>query len=118
MTATTKNQKLADFNLACDSLEHFKEAFTQNGAMLLISADYGKGTTDYFRVTVAYTNPQGVIQTAHLTWAIAKAMGYSLRNRNGAHYLAINGGGFSKSFEIASSLATLYGVDSIRYELI
>jgi hypothetical protein len=114
---TTTKEKRQDLEMAQNILDNHKEDITEGGALVLISQELGKGSTDYFRVTLAYKRNH-LITHAHLTWAIAKALGYSVRDRSGYWFLAINGGGFSKSDEIARALGDYYGLERLRYELI
>lgn len=113
--ATTKQEKKEDQERALWILESVREEITSGNGLVSITTDYGKSITDYLRVSVFYTKGGEVIQS-HLTWAVAKQFGYSLRDRNGRWYLAISGGGYSKSYEIALSLARYYGIEKIRYE--
>jgi hypothetical protein len=113
---TTKTEKAQDLKMALDILRNHKNDITQGGALVLISQELGKGMTDYYRVSLAYKR-ENQINQAHLTWAIANALGYSLRDRNTQWYLAINGGNFSKPDEIARALASFYGVERVRYEI-
>ena len=113
---TTATDKKADIATALDTLERYREEITSGNALLLISAEYGKGETDYFRALLAYTNKDGKTDYAHLTWAIAKLFGYSLRDRGGYWYLAIGGGGFSKTDAIADCLANYFNIERVRYE--
>jgi hypothetical protein len=112
---STKTEKLQDQERALWILESVREEITSGNGLVSITTDYGKGITDYLRVSVFYTK-DGEVRQSHLTWAIAKQFGYSLRDRSGRWYLAISGGGYSKSYEIALSLARYYGVEKIRYE--
>jgi hypothetical protein len=112
----SKEQKAQDFERGLELLGYLAENFRSGEARLVIGADYGKGLTDYFRVLAVYKDDAGRIQTANLTWAIAKVLGFSLRDRNGAWFLALNGGGYSKPFEIVRHLAGFYGVEGIRHE--
>jgi hypothetical protein len=111
----TTTEKLQDQARALDILESVREEITSGNGLVSITTDYGKGITDYLRVSVFYSK-DGEVRQSHLTWAIAKQYGYSLRDRSGRWYLAISGGGYSKSYEIALSLARYYGVEKIRYE--
>lgn len=113
---TTATQKRQDAQMAIDILNNHKEDILENGALLLISQELGKGTTDYFRVTLAYKR-EHKINLSHLTWALGVAFGFSLRDRSGRWFLAINGGNFSKSDSIADSLARFYGVERVSYEI-
>jgi hypothetical protein len=113
---TTKTEKAQDLEMALDILRNHATDITQGGALVLISQELGKGTTDYYRVTLAYRREHQINQ-AHLTWAIGKALGFSLRDRNARWYLAINGGNFSKPDEIARALASFYNVERVRYEI-
>lgn len=112
---TTKTEKLQDQERALWILESVREQITSGSGLVSITTDYGKGITDYLRVSVFYSK-DGEVRQSHLTWAIAKQYEYSLRDRNGRWYLAISGGGYSKSYEIALSLARYYGIEKVRYE--
>jgi hypothetical protein len=116
MTTATATDKKQDKAHALAILEAHKEVIANGKALVQISTEYGKGTTDYLRVAIFYPNKEGEVIQSHLTWAIAKEMGYSLRDRAGRWYLALNGGGYSKAYEIALSLARFYGVEKIRFE--
>lgn len=109
-------QKIADKEHALAILEAHREEITSGKALVSISTEYGKGTTDYLRAVIFYPNKQGEVIQSHLTWAISKALGYSLRDRNGRWYLALNGGGYSKAYDVALSLAHYYGLEKIRFE--
>lgn len=113
----TKLEKQQDQQRAREILDLCAPHIQDGSALLLISQENGKGMTDYLRAKLAYTDSEGSTQTLHLTWAIAKALGYSLRDRSGYWYLAISGYGYSKADEIARSLAFLFGVSRVRYEL-
>lgn len=112
----TTAEKKQDTLLALDILESNRADITSGNGLVLMSAEYGKGVTDYFRVILAYTNKDGRTDYAHLTWAIAQICGYSLRDRGGYYFLAVGGGGYSKTDAIADSLARHYGMKRIRYE--
>ncbi len=115
MTSTLSTKK-DDQRIAVDILTNLAESIRNGKALVQISTEYGKGITDYLRVSVAYPNQAGEVQNSHLTWAIGKLFGYSLRERNGRWYLAISGGGYSKAYEIADTLAHYFLTDRIRYE--
>jgi hypothetical protein len=112
----TTAEKREDEQRARDILEQVREEITSGNALMLISAELGKGETDYLRALLAYTNKDGRTDYAHLTWAIAKLLGYSLRDRAGYWFIAMGGGGYSKPDEIARALANYYGIERIRYE--
>lgn len=116
MTTATATEKKADKAHALDILENLRGQIVDKTALVSISTEYGKGTTDYLRISVFHNDSNNQITQSHLTWAISKAFGYSLRDRAGRWFLAINGGGYSKSYEIALSLANFYGIEKIRYE--
>jgi hypothetical protein len=116
LATATKAEKLKDQALAAEILEGYREQIASGSGLVLVSTECGKGLTDYLRVSLAYTDETGKTQQSHLTWAIAKQFGYSLKNRNGYWSLAISGYGYSKAYEVVSSLARFYQVnDQIRY---
>ena len=112
----TATEKREDEQRARDILEQVREEITSGNALLLISAELGKGETDYLRALLTYSNKDGRTDYAHLTWAVAKLFGYSLRDRAGYWFIAMGGGGYSKPDEIARALANYYGIERIRYE--
>jgi hypothetical protein len=116
MTTATATQKLEDKEHALAILESVRNSITNETALVQMSTEYGKGITDYLRVSVFHNNSNGQITQSHLTWAIAKAFGYSLTDRGGRWYLAIKGGGYSKSYEVAITLARFYGIAHLRHE--
>jgi hypothetical protein len=116
MTTQTAAEKREDRQTALDILESVREQITSGNALLLINAELGKGSTDYFRALLTYTNEDGRTDYAHLTWAIAKVFGYTLKDRNGFWCLALGGGGYGKAEAIADSLARYYGIDRVRFE--
>jgi hypothetical protein len=116
MTTATATEKKQDKEQATAILESVRGSIEDRTALVQISTEYGKGTTDYLRVSVFHNDSNGQITQSHLTWAIAKALGYSLRDRNGRWYLALNGGGYSKSYDVALSLTRFYGIEHLRYD--
>ena len=115
MTTTTKAERAADLERATWILDNMAEHF-RAGGLLLVSADYGTGATDYFRTSaVEYSHAQTI---THLTWAMAKVFDYSLRDKHGYWHLAMGGGGYSKPDQLARDLAGYYGLERIRYEII
>lgn len=117
MSTKTKAEKTQDQQLARTTFDAYAPYIQDGSALLMISQEVGKGLTDYLRVQLAYPDKDGKVQTAFFTWAVAQIFEYPLRNRNGYMYLAISGYGYSKPDEIARSLAMIYGVERIRYEL-
>jgi hypothetical protein len=113
---TTTAEKKEDQQRARDILEQVREEITSGNALLLISAELGKGETDYLRALLAYTMADGRTSSWNLTWAIAKFFSYSLRERAGYWFIAMGGGGYSKADEIARALASYYGIERVRYE--
>jgi hypothetical protein len=116
MTTLTAAEKRENKKTALDILERVRAEITSGNALLLINAEFGKGQTDYYRALLTYTNKDEKTDYAHLTWAISKVFGYTLKDRNGFWCLAIGGGGYSKADEIARSLAQYYGIERVRYE--
>ena len=114
---TTTAEKKQDLKIALDTLERYSADIVDGGALVLISEEYGKGETDYFRVFLTYQG-ENKTELSHLTWAVAKVFGYTLRDRAGRWFIAMGGGGFSKSYEIARSLESYYKLDRIKYETI
>ena len=121
MTTTTAAERAADIERGKWILDELREHFRDDG-LLLVSANYGTGITDYFKVTTIQSNPimKSGQSVWHLTWAMSKVFGYSLRVQRDYGYweLAIKGGGYSKPDELARSLAGYYGLERVRYELI
>jgi hypothetical protein len=114
---TTKAaERAVDLERAKAILDSMATHFHYNG-LLLVSANYGTGTTDYFRVSAVDTLRTNQM-LSNLTWAMSKVFGYSLRDRNGRMYLALNGGNYSKPDELARTLADYYGLDRVRYEIV
>lgn len=113
---TTKTERAADIERATWILSNHAQHFRQGG-LLLVSATYGKGLTDYFRLS-AVTSDKEAQTLGHLTWAVAKVFGLSLRDRNGYWALGISGHGYSKPDELARWLANYYAIERIRYEII
>jgi hypothetical protein len=111
--ATTAEKK-QDQATALNTLEAYRPDVESGNALFIISTEYGKGTTDFLRVQIAYQGHNGT-ELSHLTWHCAKAFGHRLKDRNGHWFIAMGGGGYSKSYDIALSLARFYGVDQIRY---
>lgn len=115
--ATTAEKK-QDLATALDTLERYRPEVVSGNALFIINTDYGKGDTDFLRVTIAYTK-NGKTELNHLTWHTAKAFGYRLKDRNGRWFIAMGGGGYSKSYDIALSLQKFYlkdlNLDQIRY---
>lgn len=119
---TTAAERATDLERATWTLDKLREHFTGDG-LLLVSATYGTGATDYFRTTAVTAYQMNTIYTGSqttwsLTWAMSKVFGYSLRDRNGRMYLALNGGNYSKPDQLARDLAGYYGLERIRYEII
>jgi hypothetical protein len=116
MATQTKQERINNKKDALDLLiAHRKHVLA--GGLFLITQEQGKGLTDYLRVSLVYQGKDGETMRSNLTWSVAKALGYSLRDRSGYWYLPISGYGYSKADEVARSLASFYGVDRIRYEL-
>lgn len=116
MATATVAERRNDERQATAILEAHKDVIASGKALVQISTEYGKGTTDYLRVAIFYPNKEGETIQSHLTWAIGKYLSYSLRDSAGRWYLAINGGGYSKAYEVALALARFYNVEKIRYE--
>lgn len=117
MATLTKQEKAQDLERAKWIFDAYGEHIKTGKALLLVHQENGKGMTDYLRATLVYTDELGNAGTAHLTWAIAKLLGYSLRDRNGRWYLSVSGYGYSKADELARTLAHYYGIERVRYEL-
>ena len=113
----TKLERNKDAYLSRETLENYADEIKSGNALLLIHQDFGKGLTDYLRITLAYSDSDGYVKTGYLTWAFAKHWNYPFKERNGYNYVALSGYGYSKADEIARHLAHFYGVDRIRYEL-
>lgn len=105
--ATTAEKK-KDLETALQGLEAYRDEIVSGNALFIISTEYGKGDTDFLKVQLAYQNSKSEIELAHLTWHCAKAFGYRLKDRNGRWYLALGGGNYSKSYDIALTLGQYY----------
>ena len=119
MTTTTAAERAADIERGKWILEELRGHFT-SGGLLLVSANNGTGSTDYFRLIAVQTDSTMASGQSvwHLTWAMSKVFGYAARDRHGWWTLAIGGGGYSKSDQLANDLAGYYGLDRVRYERI
>lgn len=111
----TAQEKKSDYNLGLKMLESFRPRVESGNYIFLISEQLGQGMTDYYRVTLA-TSLHGKTESHRLTFAIATALGYRLHDQDGRWKLAISGGNFSKTDEIARALGRFYGVGSVRYD--
>lgn len=114
---TTATEKKKDYALAIDTLDRYAAEIQNGNGLILISQELGKGLTDYYRVSLVYQTETRGVETAHLTWAIAKALGYSLRDRAGYWCLPVSGYGYSKPDQIARDLAAYYKLDRVKYEI-
>lgn len=117
MTTTKAAERAADLERATWILDNTAEHF-RAGGLLLVSANYGTGATDYFRTSATAVTNTGAQVILHLTWAMAKVFDYSLRDKHGYWHLAMGGGGYSKPDQLARDLAGYYGLERIRYEII
>jgi hypothetical protein len=115
MTKTEERQK--SVKLANDTLEQLRSYVKNDEVLFLVSMELGKGHTDYLRVMATYKGENGP-RMSHLTWQVGKAFDYSLRDRKGRWYLALDGGNFDKPDEIARCLAYFYNVERLKYEVI
>ena len=115
--ATTAEKK-KDLEIALQGLEAYRDEIVSGHALFIISTEYGKGQTDFLKVQLAYQNDQLEIELANLTWHCAKAFGYRLKEKGGRWYLALGGGGYSKSYDIALALGQYYSKSNslaVRY---
>lgn len=111
MTLTTTDKR-NELSWARTLLDGHRDKFA-NGALLLITMERGSGVTDYLRVFMAYDN-DGRITSDNVTWAVAKVLGYSLRDRAGQWNIALGGGGYSKPLDITNALKAYYGLDTLN----
>lgn len=113
---TTKAETLKDLEHARAILDGAREHLG-SGGLLLFEIDYGTGLTDYLRA-VTIQNGYNRQLVTHLTWAMAKVFGYSLRYKAGNRHLAISGYGYSKQDQLSRELANYYGLDRILHDTI
>lgn len=116
MAKQTSFEKTQDRITALASLESLRGSVEKGEGVLLISADFGKGETDFFKLSFVSNDAHGRVYVSHITWALAKVAGYRLADRKGSWFIGIGGGNFSKFDEIADTLARFYGVASVRWE--
>lgn len=112
---TTAIEKKQDIATALIALEKYRPEVESGNALFIINTEYGKGETDFLRVQIAFQDKEGRTDLHHITWHTAKAFGYRLRDRSGNWFIAMGGGGYSKSYDIALALASFYNVEQIRY---
>ena len=113
---TTKEEQRRDQDHALKILENERQHLAAGGLLIFV-ADYGSGQTDYYRAVTA-RHYYGRETLSHLTWAIGTAFGYGLRDKNGRWYLAVSGGNFSKTDQLARDLAAYYGLKEINHDTI
>jgi hypothetical protein len=116
MATEAKQDWVQDLEHAKSILETIRKSVETGEGVFLISADYGKGETDFFKVSFVSVWDLGRVEVSHITWALSKVAGYRLRDRSGFWHVAIGGGNFSKFDEIADTLARFYGVARVRWE--
>lgn len=108
----------SDTARALEVLENHRVELS-GGELLLITQTLGSGLTDYYRVFATYQElAPSETRVSNITWPVAVALGYPLRDRGGYWHIAISGGNFSKPYEIASRLASFYGIDQLNYEVL
>lgn len=65
---------------------------------------HGRGETDYLEVFISEGN--GI---RNITWMVAKATGWRVRDHQGRRTIAMGGGGYSKGLEIYRSIRITLG---------
>lgn len=113
---TTKQQQAENLELGLSILGSVADEIKSGRALVVITTEQGRGVTDYLRVSAYSTRENGEVTAWHLTYAVAKVLGYTLKDRGGYWHLAIGGGGYSKADEIARGLANFYGIERVRYD--
>ena len=112
-----KAQQQQEKEIAQKQLETYLPDLLSQSAVVVVVGDYGKSLTDYFRVFVFWHELEQV-QNIEITWSLAKASGYRLRDRGGRWFIAISGGGYSKPLELKLALEHALGISNVRYETI
>lgn len=116
MATATAAEKREDIARAREILDNYAPQIIDTSGLVIISQEIGKGLTDYLRVSLVSQDSENRARLSHLTWAIAKVFGYTLRDRSGYWFIAMGGGNYSKPDAIARDLANYYKIDRVRYE--
>lgn len=93
---------------AVANLKEWSAEILAPSSLLELSTEYTRGMTDYVTVKLFYVK-DGRGYVANLGYNVARACGY--RQRANSHQLALGGGGYSKSYDVALAMFRALGVD-------
>lgn len=105
--ATAKETKALE---ALSHLEEWKDEILEPSSFLEFRTEYTRNITDYVSVHLYYQK-DGRGHSADLTYNVGNACGYSFRRGNNHNQLALGGGGYSKSYDVALSMFRKLGID-------
>lgn len=88
---------------ALSYLAEWKDEILEPSSILEFRTEYSKGITDYVSVHLYYQK-DGEGRSVNLTHNVGKACGYKFRNNQNAIQLALGGGGYSKSYDVALAM--------------
>lgn len=97
--------------------KHWKTVILEPSSLLNVSIEYGKGDTDYVKAELYYVDKDGKGALYDLSWHIANSCGYSFRRGGYSRQLALGGGGYSKTYDVALALFHIIGIDHREIEV-
>lgn len=95
---------------ALSHLAEWKDEILAPSSLLEFRTEYGKGQTDYVSVHLYYVK-DGEGRMANLTYNVGRACGYSFRRSEYKNQLALGGGNYSKSFDVALAMFRALEID-------
>lgn len=110
------SEKAAKQAEALEYLKEWKETILAPSSFLEFRIEYGKGQTDFVSVHLYYQK-DGKGHTTTLTHNVGLASGYSFRRGDWSSQLALGGGGYSKTYDVALRTFQLLGIDSRAEDL-